>query len=262
MNRRILAALVALILAAVGGGLVIVYARNADQRALAGASPAGVWIAQKLVPAGTTLKSAEEAGLLVHSQVSAQAVPVGALDQIDASNESLLALSDVQPGEYVLAARFGTAPAAEKAIEVPAGKLAVSVELADPARVGTFVTPGSHIAIYSSYKIKALGDDARSKKINDNDIKGTSVLLDDVLVIGVGSSALAAPTPAKAEGEAAAAAEAPGFLVTVAVPPAEATRLIHGIANYTLYAALRGSGVKIDPNEQANDLNLFPGTLP
>ncbi len=260
MNRRLLAALVALILAAAGGGLVIVYAKNADQRALAGASPAGVWIAQQLIPAGTTLKDAQQTGLLVHTQVAAQAVPIGSLDTIDSTNEALLALSDVQPGEYVLGARFGTAPVGEKAIEVPAGQLAVSVEFADPARVGTFVTLGSHIAIYSSYKIKALGEDARSKKINDNDIKGTSVLLDDVLVIGVGSSALAAPS--RPEGEAAPAADAPGFLVTVAVPPADAARLIHGIANYTLYAALRGSGVTIDPKDQANDLNLFPGTTP
>ena len=219
-----------------------------------------MWVAQQLIPLGTSLKDAEQTGLLVHTQVAAQAVPAGSLAEIDATNESLLALSDVQPGEYVLSARFGTAPTAEKAIEVPAGQLAVSVELADPARVGTFVTPGSHIAIYSSYKIKALGDDARSKKINDNDIKGTSILLDDALVIGVGSSSLAAPT--KAEGDAAPAADTPGFLVTVSVPPADAVRLIHGIANYTLYAALRGSGVKIDPKLEANDLNLFPAVTP
>ncbi|WP_374967937.1 Flp pilus assembly protein CpaB [Terrabacter sp. BE26] len=260
MNRRLLAALLALLLAAAGGGLVLVYAKNADQRALAGAQLAGVWVAQKLVPAGTTLKAAEEQGLLTHTKVSAEAVPAGALEEINAGNRELLALSDVQPGEYVLAARFGTTPPAEKAIEVPAGKLAVSVQLSDPARVGTFVTPGSHIAIYTSYKIKALGDDARSKKINDNDIKGTSVLLDDVLVIGVGTSALAAP--AKTDGAAAPAANSTGVLVTVAVPPGDAAKLIHGVANYTLYAALRGSGVKIDPNQQANDLNLFPGTLP
>ena len=38
-----------------------------------------------------------------------------------------------------------------------------------------------------------------------------------------------------------------GFLVTVAVKPADAAILIHGINNRTLYAALRGSDVKIDP---------------
>ena len=48
----------------------------------------------------------------------------------------------MQPGEYLLGARFGTTPVGTKAIEVPAGMLAVSVELKDPARVGTFVTPG------------------------------------------------------------------------------------------------------------------------
>ena len=193
MNRRILAVIVAAVLALGGGALVIAYAKSADARAIASAQPTTVWVAQKLVPAGTTLKDAQRTELIAQTKVAASGVPVGALQDINADNNALLALSDVQAGEYLLSARFGTTPVGTKAIEVPAGMLAVSVELKDPARVGTFVTPGSHIAIYSSYQIKALGDDPKSKVINDNDIKGTSVLLDDVQVIGMGDSPLAAP---------------------------------------------------------------------
>ncbi|MER7072521.1 RcpC/CpaB family pilus assembly protein [Terrabacter sp. NPDC000476] len=258
MNRRMLAALVALVLAAAGGGLVITYAKNADRRAVAGTTPVSVWVAQKLVPAGTTLKDAETTGLITRTQVPAQAAPVGSLGDIASGNEGLLALSDVQPGEYVLAARFGSTPTGEKAIEVPAGRLAVSVQLEDPAHVGTFVRPGSHIAVFVTYKVKALGDDARSKKINDNDIKATRALLPDALVIGVGATALAAPKPA--DGEAAPASETPSFLVTVAVTPEEAVRLVHGINNYTLYAGLRGNDVKLDATTEASDLNIFTGS--
>ena len=161
MNRRILAVFVAVVLAVVGAGLVIVYASNADKRAIAEAQPTTVWVAQKLIPSGTTLKDAERTKLIAETEVAAKAVPAGALKDINADNNALLALSDVQPGEYLLAARFGSTPVGEKAIEVPAGMLAVSVELSDPARVGRFVTPGTHIAIYASYKIKALGDDGK-----------------------------------------------------------------------------------------------------
>ena len=52
--------------------------------------------------------------------------------------------------------------------------VAVSVQLSDPARVGTFVTPGTHIAIFDSYKIKAIGTDEKAKAINDADVQGTS----------------------------------------------------------------------------------------
>lgn len=260
MNRRILAVAAAFVLAVVGGALVIMYAGNADERAIANAQPEKVWVAQQLVPAGTTLKDAERTDLIQETQVAAGALPNGALQELTPENSSLLALSDIQPGEYLLSARFGTRPTGEKAIEVPSGKLAVSVELTDPARVGRFVTPGSHIAIYSSYKIKMLGDDERAKQINENEFKGTSVLLDDVEVIAMGDSALMAPKNAPDVEEEGT--EVPSFLVTVAVTPDEANRLVHGINNYELYAALRGSEVKIDENNSVNDMNIFSqGTL-
>ncbi|MDN5795022.1 MAG: RcpC/CpaB family pilus assembly protein [Intrasporangium sp.] len=259
MNRRIVAVIVAAILAVSGGALVLVYARNADNRAIAAAQPETVWVADKLIPAGTTLKDAERTELITKTRVAGAALPAGALQSIDADNNALLALSDVQPGEYLLSARFGSQPVGTKAIEVPSGMLAVSVQLKDPARVGKFVTPGSHIAIYSSYQIKAIGQDAKSKAINEADLQGTSVLLDDVLVIGMGDSPLSAPSRSQTRDpkEAETASDAPSFLVTVAVKPDQATRLIHGINEYELYAALRGSDVKLDAKAQVNDMTIF-----
>src|SRR6478672_10809612 len=156
MNRRILAILVAVVLAVGGGAMVITYARNADARAISAESPTPVYVALKPIPAGTTLKDAERQEMIAQTVVAAKALPVGALETINADNNSLLALSDVQPGEFLLSARFGTTPVGDKAIEVPSGMLAVSIELTDPARVGRFVTPGSRIAIFQSYKIKDL----------------------------------------------------------------------------------------------------------
>lgn len=260
MNRRILAILVAVLLALAGGALVITYAKNADARAIAEAQPTKVFLAEKLIASGTTLKDAERTGLLVETNVAAKAVPLGALPKVDETNNALLALTDIQPGEILIGSRFGTTPVGAKAIEVPSGMLAVSVELSDPARVGKFVTPGSHIAIYSSYRIKMLGDDERSKQINDNDVKGTSLLLGDVLVIGMGETALSAPkTSAKDEEQSS---RAPSFLVTVAVEPDDAPRLIHAINEYDLYAALRGSDVKLDTKAQVNDLTIFGSVRP
>src|SRR3954462_5149662 len=258
MNRRIIAIVVALALAVLGGALVVTYARNADARAIAAESPAPVWVAQQPVPAGTTLKDAQRTGLIAQTSVSSKAVPVGALQEINADNNALLATSDIQAGEYLLTARFGTAPAGTKAIEVPSGMLAVSLQLSDPARVGKFVTPGSHIALYQSYKIKDLRNTPEAKILNENDVHGTSLLLGDVQVIGMGDSPLAgaAAKPA-AEGDTTTAQGASGnFLVTVAVKPADAPVLVHGINNRTLYAALRGTANKLDPSLEGSDLQL------
>src|SRR5690242_1426208 len=256
MNRRILAIIVALALALGGGALVIMYARNADARAIAAESPAAVWVAQQPIPAGTTLKDAQRTGLIAQTAVSSKAVPVGALQEINADNNSLLATTDIAAGEYLLAARFGNTPAGTKAIEVPPGMLAVSVSLSDPQRVGKFVTPGSHIAIYQSYKIKDLRNTPEAKILNENDVHGTSLLLGDVQVIGMGDAPLAGAAAQPADGGPTTAQGASGnFLVTVAVKPADAPILVHGINNRTLYAALRGSDVKLDPSVEVNDVH-------
>ena len=259
MGRRFLAIIVAAVVALVGVVSVMLYVRGADARAVSAQQPTLVYYAKKVVPAGTTLKDANRQGLIEQTTVAAKGAPAGALSQVTDANSPLIALSDIQAGEFITSARFGVTPVGEKAIEVPAGKVAVSVELSDPARVGTFVTPGTHIAIFTSYKIKAIGDDSKSKALNEADVQGTSLLLPDVLVIGMGQTAL---NPGNAKQDSAtdkgtAESTAPSFLVTVGVTPAEAARLIHGINNGNLYAALRGSDLKMDGLKIVTDLNLF-----
>ena len=256
MGRRVIAIFIAAVVAVIGVGAVLLYARGADSRAIAAQQPVNVYVAEKPVASGTMLKDAVRTGSIVKTSVASKGLPAGALTSVTDSNSSLLALTDIQPGEYVLSGRFGTTPTGTKAIEVPSGMVAVSVELSDPARVGTFVTPGTHLAIFESYKIKAIGDDKQSKTLNDADIQGTSVLLDDVLVIAMGDTALT-PGQNKSTEADAAKSNAPSFLVTVAVSPKDAARLVHGINNGKLYAALRGSDVKMAGIPRIDDLNIF-----
>ena len=259
MGRRVIAVFAAAVIALLGVVSVLLYARGADARAVEANQPSVVYVSKALIPSATTLKDAVRGGLLVKTTVPAKGLPAGALTQVTDANNNLLALTDIAPGEYVLESRFGTTPVGTKAIEVPAGMVAVSVQLTDPARVGSFVTPGTRIAIFDSYKIKAIGDDAKSKALNDADVNGTSVLLDDVLVIAMGDAALnpgsqAAPSQGDAKKEQAAA---PSFLVTVAVTPTNAARLIHGINNGQLYAALRSADLKMGTTPRVDDLNIF-----
>lgn len=263
MNRRVIAVLVAVLLAVSGAALVINYVQGADERAVAGAQPVPVFVAEQLVPAGTTLKDALRTELITETTVAAAAHPSGALEEIGPDNNALLALSDVAPGEFLMADRFGATPTGDKAIEVPPGMVAMSVELSDPARVGEFVTPGSQIAIYATHKIKVTGSGDEVEAFNELDVRGTTVLLPDVKVIAMGNNPLSAPTPDKdaGEGEAAQQSTTPRFLVTVAVDPDDAPRLAHGITEYTLYAGLRGADVKIDKGSSANDLSVFDQDL-
>ncbi|GIL35555.1 Flp pilus assembly protein CpaB [Phycicoccus jejuensis] len=251
MGRRILAILTAAVIALVGAVLVLVYARGADARAVAAASPTKVYVSNTVIPAGTSLKDAVRLGQLVQTDVAARAKPLGALEKVDENNSDLVALTDVQPGQYVLGAAFGDTPVGEKKLQIDPGKLAVSVQLQDPARVGNFVTPGSYLTVFMTYAEKGAssGGDAAAATTG---IQKTSVLLDNVKVIAMGDASL---TPAQTtDGEAAA--QSASFLVTLQVTPEDAVRLVHAINGSTLYAALRGSELKISPTLEADDLNI------
>lgn len=256
MGRRIVAIFAAAVVALVGVVAVLMYAKGADDRAIAAQDPTSVYVVKSVVPAGTTLKDSVQSGLIIKTSVAAKGVPLGALTGVNGSNGGLFALSDIQPGEYVLSDRFGTKPVGQKAIDVPAGQVAVSIALADPARVGTFLTPGSKVVLFDTYTPTetAAKTGADTTKLSQQ----TRVLLDDVLVIAMGEASLT-PTQAPANGEDAASGSAPvrGALMTVAVSPADATRLVHGIQTGNLYAALRGTDPKIDLGKVISEATLF-----
>ena len=256
MGRRILAILAAAVVALVGSVLVLLYARGADARAVAAANPTTVYVTNEIVTAGTSMKDAVRQGLMVQTAVPANGKPAGALETIDDTNGALVALTDIAPGEYVLNAAFGETPLGERALQVDAGKLAVSVQLNDPARVGNFVTPGSYLTIFMTYQLKQLETTDEAEVFNEQDVQGTSILLDNVKVIAMGDASL---TPAQNTGEEgdAGAAGTPTFLVTLQVSPEQAARLVHGINNYTLYAGLRGSELDVDPNLSVTDLTML-----
>ena len=252
MGRRVMAALSALLVGVMGVIAVLFYASGADARAVVAQLPKDVFIAQELVPSGTTAADAVAKGLMVSTQVAAKGVPLGALGKVDATTGKLVALTDIAPGDFVMASRFGATPLGQKAIQVPQGQVAISVSLSDPARVGTFMRPGSRIVIYDTYapvvaaaKAGAVAGAAEGKV--------TQVLLDNVLVIAVGSTSL---TPAPGAAGQAPVADT-GALVTVALPPATAAKLIHGIQTGALYAGLAGADSKAAMGQIVTDSTLF-----
>ena len=247
MGRRVIAVLAAMVVGLIGVAAVLLYAGGADARAVADQRPQTVFVAQGLVPAGTTAADAVAKGLMVPTKIAAKGVPAGALTKVDAATGKLVALTDIAAGDFVIASRFGTTPTGAKAIQVPDGQVAISVSLSDPGRVGTFVTPGSHIVIYDTYQPPAGPAGAPGAT------KQTRVLLDDALVIAVGSTSL---TPT-ANANANANGQATGALVTVALPPDAAAKLVHGIQTGTLYAGLRGIDTKANLAQIVSDSTLF-----
>lgn len=271
MPRRVIAIVVAVILGLLGAGLVLLYARGADRRAIESQQPRTVYVVKQVVPAGTTLKDAQRGGLIDVAEVATKAVPAGVLTTIGPDNSGLVAVSDIAPGQYAFEAAFGTQRVGQKAIVVPTGKIAISVSLEDPNRVGAFVTPGSKITIYDTYKIQKVGVDEATKQFNELNVRSTSVLLKGIEVIGIGASSLTSPAPTTNEkgGGAISSAQQPAqiqtYLVTVAVTPEESIRLVHAIQHSDqlqnnpakhIYFGLEGPDLTVDPKLTANDLTL------
>jgi len=260
MGRRVVAVVIAALLALVGVAAVLLYAKGADSRAVAGAQPQSVFVSERLVPSGTLLADAVRDGLLVRTSVAAKALPVGALTEVSERNQQLLAVTDILPGEYVLESRFGTTPSGTKAIQVPSGQVAISVSLSDPARVGSFVTPGSHVVIYDTFQPPvpvAAGPAAPGAAAAVAPPAQTRVLLQDVLVIAMGNTSLTPVTQGQTQPLAQAGGGQATALVTVALTPEDATRLVHGVNTGKLYAGLRGTDVKVDLNASVSDASMF-----
>ena len=194
MNRRILAIIVALALAIGGGALVISYARNADARAIAAESPAPVWVAHQAGPGrhdpqGRRAHRAHRAD----RRSARKAVPAGALRRSTPTTTRCWRTSDIAAGRVPAGGpvRHHAGRARRRSRCRPA---------CSPSRSSSPTRPGSARSSPRArtsrstrrYKLKDLRDTPEAKIFNDNDVHGTSLLLPDVLVIGMGDTPLSA----------------------------------------------------------------------
>src|SRR3954466_1767705 len=128
MNRRIVLIAVAVVLALFGTFAVYGYARNADERAVAGGRAVKVLIATKRVAAGTTWADAVKSGNLTVQNMPAASTPQSALSGLDAGiSQNSVAQSDIAPGQVVLREAFGAVTSDTGVLAIPKGLIAITV---------------------------------------------------------------------------------------------------------------------------------------
>src|ERR1700709_1658967 len=103
MRRRLLAAVAALVLFLLGTVVLLGYVRGADARAFAGARPVGVLVVDQLIPEGTPGNGL--ADFVRTDTVPAKAAVAGRVTDL-AALAGLVATTDLEPGEQLLAGRF------------------------------------------------------------------------------------------------------------------------------------------------------------
>jgi pilus assembly protein CpaB len=257
MTRRIVVIVVAIVLATLGAGLVISYAVTADMRARSNIEGVTVAIADKRIPAGTSGARIRSEKMFRLERFPKTSVPKDALVDVNAELDRLVVTSTVAPGQILLSAMFGEQSKINSGLNLPDGKMAVTVSTGVPEQVAGYVQPGARVAIFVTYKL--IDKDGRETKL-----QRTRVLLADVEVLTVGTF-----QPPQNNNSAAGVANATNranntLLVTLAVDQKEAERLIEGLNTGKLYLGLLTDAINVKPgpgvenSDAAQAEPLFP----
>jgi pilus assembly protein CpaB len=222
MGRRSVLLSVAALIAAAGTALVLLYVQGIDSRATAGQQPVKVLTATVQIEPGETMSAAQAAGKVeLVEWPQAKVLPSAVSSTESFTNQ--VAISPIYPGEQIIPEKFGDV-GDQSSLNIPKERMAVSVQLTDPARVAGFVNPGSQVAVFYS------GEDAKG-------IAVTKLVLRKVEAIGVGQTTVLSTTKTTAEGEETTE-EIPKTILTLAVTQDEAEKLILGARTGELSFAL------------------------
>jgi pilus assembly protein CpaB len=247
MGRRTILIVAALVVAALGTTLVFVYVNGINNRALADQKPVQVLVAKTLIPAGMSVADASKAGDFELKEIATSSVAPNALSDI-APITGQVALSNIYAGEQILQQKFG-APGSTSELPIPGDKLAISIQLSDPARVAGFVQPGSNVAIFVSLQGGPGGGAAGGDF--------TRVLLPKAQVIAVGPTTLTTTTSTNAQTGQANTEQLPKAILTLALSQKDAAKLIFASQKGQLYFGLLTTNSKVDPGVVAGTNNLF-----
>ena len=264
MNKKVLGVIGAFVLALVGTMLLVSYVSRAEDRALAGEELVEVYVVNESVGAGTPAAELTDAVIVekVPDKVRASTAVTDLADL-----EGLVTSVDLDPGEPLLSSRFVAPQAFEvrpKGVSAPAGMVEVTVALAAERAVGGLVAPGQTVAVISSFEpfetdpgVVEVNGEAVALPVEISsqtplESPNTShLILHKVLVTSVqidpNQGGLTSSNN-NDDDEDTGPAEAPGgdLLVTLAVTPADAERLVFTAEFGHVWLAAEGPEVPED----------------
>lgn len=242
MDRRKVLLITAAVIAVLGTLLVFLYVRGADNRAAEQYQAVKVLRADQQIDPGETVASAQAAGKIKLGTVAQGQVLPGALTDLS-SVSGQVANTTIYPGEQIIASKFG-ATGSGTALTIPKGKMAVSVNLTDPARVAGFVNPGDKVSVFmQGTGLGSAGPFSR-------------MLLPEVEVIAVGTTTVVSTTTTDKTG-AQTTEQLPRTLLTLALDQSESEKVLFASTNGELALGLLNADSKARPDRGVSGQNLF-----
>lgn len=283
MKRRTLAIAVAALLALFGTAAVLAYTHKANERAVEGLKAETVMMAATAIPAGTTLREANQNKWLTNEEVPVGSLSVTPVKSVTAANENLVFSGPVGRGQLLLQPMLGktaTPTSSGVALPVPPGKVAVSMQLCLSAAVADFIGPGSEVAVFATFSTVKK---AQNQQVSCGSNPGqyintvfTQIVLPriEVLCVGQGPACPQAnstgSTSTIADPSAGSQSSQGSVLVTFAATQAEAERLITLQEAGLPYLALTSTSSSTGPDSGLTSLfgpdsglaSLFPNVSP
>lgn len=266
MKRRVLTLVLAVLIAGLGTVGVLAYIRKTDNRAVAGQQTVSVLVAGKAIPSGTAAGTALRDGLLTSEQLPADSVPSDAMRSMTSGLSAKVLSSDVQPGQMLLRPMLIADAQVTGGLAIPAGMVAVTIQLCPPEAVAGNIHAGSHVTVFDTYAAKESATVQSNCNSSEqfNTATQTRIVLPRVLVLSVGSAVGSGQSSSQSSAtQSTSATSSTGatgstLMVTVAVSQADAQRLIE-----VTQAGLPYLGLLADSSQTKVDTAIAPpGRLP
>lgn len=149
-NKRVIVAVLAVVLAVSGIISLVVWTNNARDRAFSGTETVTIWQVTKEVPSGT---EADAIGDSVEQvKLPRASVPSTALTSLETVRGKVTTASLV-PGEVLVSGRFGSTKDAQE-IPVPKGLQEVTLELSSTRVLGGTLGRGDRVGVLTSYQLQ------------------------------------------------------------------------------------------------------------
>jgi pilus assembly protein CpaB len=236
MQSRVLAILVAVVLAMVATAALVVYVNGADRRAISGQEPRLVWVAAQGIKAGTSGQTARNTGLIKQVAVANKNVVAGAVVSL-AQIQNRYAAVDIVAGEQLLQKRWVGAEdvAGGRLLQIEPGHQALAIQMDMTRQVAGFVTPGDKVSLVLSMKRPGPG----------GDLERSQFLLQNIQVLAVGATALA---NAAAQGGSRVNGRGEVAAVTLSIPEDKVERVVYAAENGSIYMTLLPPDAKDVPS--------------
>ena len=225
MQSRVLAVLIAVVLALVATAAMIVYVNGADRRAISGQEPVLIWVAAKPIPAGTSGEDAKNGEMIKPVEVPQKNLVQGTIRRVDQLNERYAAV-DIVKGEQLLVSRWVGAEdvGGRRLLQIPEDHQAVSIGVDLIRQVAGFVTPGDKVSMVVT--------------MPRDGVDTTQFLLQNVQVLAVGATALTRSS----QGSGGRVNQGKGSqnltAVTLAIKKGDVENVVHAAVDGDIYLTL------------------------